>query len=109
MKVNIDENGKEKLILEYSKSIPKETGRILFGHYPEVLETAIITNIFFKGSNSESYRGNFKRGTKGLNKFSKKMWSQGEFYLRKWCTHPQSLPNMSLQDKQQMITIKNDD
>ena len=107
MKVHINDDIKELLLLEYSKYLPNETGGILFGHYSKDLEVAIVTHVFLNSDDSKSYRRNFQRGIRGFNTFSKRMWAKGEFYLGEWHTHPFSLPEMSAQDRQQMIHIKN--
>ncbi|MDM7659358.1 Mov34/MPN/PAD-1 family protein [Lactococcus lactis] len=107
MKVEINTEIKELFISEYLKSLPFETGGILFGYYSNNFETAVVTDAFYGIPDSQSHSRSFKRGTRGFNKFSEKMWKQKKFYLGEWHTHPMSLPEMSLQDKRQMLEIKN--
>lgn len=90
----------------YSESLPKETGGILFGHYTEDLETAIVTNIYYNISDSQQSYRSFKRGKKGFRKYSNEMWKKNTYYLGEWHTHPKSLPYMSSTDRNQMKAIK---
>ena len=90
----------------YKDSLPKETGGILFGYYSDDLTLAYITDIYYNIEDSKkSYRSFFRR-KKGFKQYSKKMWREKKYYLGEWHTHPNSLPYMSIQDKNQMFEIQ---
>ncbi|ENF5743431.1 Mov34/MPN/PAD-1 family protein [Listeria monocytogenes] len=90
----------------YKDSLPKETGGILFGRYSEDLNLAHITDIYYNIEDSKMAYRSFIRGKKGFRQYSKKMWREKKYYLGEWHTHPNSLPYMSLQDKNQMVEIQ---
>ena len=106
MKLFITDDAKQLMKNQYSLSIPNETGGILFGYYSEDLEAATITDVFYNIEDSKGRFRSFVRGKKGFKRFSTYMWSNGKYYLGEWHTHPHSLPNMSMQDKKQMVKIK---
>lgn len=90
----------------YEGSLPKETGGILFGYYSENLESACITDVYYNIADSKKSFRSFIRGKKGFKQYSRKMWTECKYYLGEWHTHPYSLPNMSLQDRKQMLEIQ---
>lgn len=106
MKIEIKPNVISLLKELYLNSLPKETGGILFGYYSEDLIQAFITDIYYDISDSKKSYRSFVRGKKGFKTYSQKMWNENKYYLGEWHTHPSSLPFMSLQDKSQMIKIK---
>lgn len=97
---------KQVMIKQYTTSLPKETGGILFGYYSLDLGTANITDAFYNIEDSRGKLRSFYRGKKGFKRFSKKMWAEDKYYLGEWHTHPFSLPNLSNQDKEEMFKIK---
>lgn len=90
----------------YKDSLPKETGGILFGYYSDDLTLAYITDIYYNIEDSKKGYRSFIRGKKGFRQYSKKMWLEKKYYLGEWHTHPNSLPYMSIQDKNQMFEIQ---
>lgn len=101
------------LLLERcSASWPNETGGILVGYYTEPRDLAVITQIPEAPSDSKSGRARFVRGSRGLEDFLKRLWSQKagvrEYYLGEWHYHPGQAAEPSAQDEAQMRAIAED-
>jgi integrative and conjugative element protein (TIGR02256 family) len=106
MKVEIQQEVQSHIKCLYEEALPKETGGILFGYYSNDLETAQITDIYYNIPDSKKSYRSFIRGKKGFRQYSKKMWEKNKYYLGEWHSHPESVPYMSIQDKKQMLRIK---
>lgn len=89
-----------------TKSGKKETGGILVGHYSNDLTCAYITHASGPGRGSVHKRFSFFRAVGQLQNWLNNLWSNGVFYyIGEWHFHPDSSPEPSMTDRNQMLSI----
>ncbi|ERM00081.1 hypothetical protein Q644_06970 [Brucella intermedia 229E] len=69
-------------------SANKETGGILIGRYENDGNVAVVTAATERPADSLAGRAWFQRGISGLTAKLRARWTQGEYYLGEWHSHP---------------------
>ena len=83
-----------------------EIGGILAGFYTPQHDCAVVTTV--TGPPIDSRRGKtwFQRGTRGLQRLLRHLWSQDQrYYLGEWHFHPGAAPEPSVTDIGQLTQI----
>jgi integrative and conjugative element protein (TIGR02256 family) len=82
-----------------------ETGGILIGHYSDLRDQAVITEVTGPPRDSVARRFSFVRGLIGLQARIDRAWRRGEYYLGEWHFHPFTSPDPSPRDLAQIIAF----
>ncbi|ELT50860.1 Mov34/MPN/PAD-1 family protein [Brucella sp. ZJ1_1] len=89
-------------------SANKETGGILIGRYENDGNVAVVTAATERPADSLAGRAWFQRGISGLTAKLRARWTQGEYYLGEWHSHPGGAPDPSSNDVREMRSISID-
>ncbi|WP_261320397.1 Mov34/MPN/PAD-1 family protein [Rhizobium leguminosarum] len=89
-------------------SVAQETGGILIGRYEGDGNVAVVTAATERTNDSSSGRAWFQRGVSGLTAKLRARWTQGEYYLGEWHSHPGGAPDPSSNDIREMRSISID-
>jgi len=107
--VIFEENIINQMLELCREKMPLETGGILVGEYLENGTKASITIISGPPNDSKHGRRTFYRGINDLSNWLKELWkTKRKFYLGEWHFHPNSWPNPSHTDINQMKQISID-
>lgn len=88
------------------RACPLETGGILLGHYSDLNECAVVTEITQAPVDSRSGLNWFIRGVRGLQNKLDHLWRRNrKFYIGEWHFHPFGSPQPSPPDIRQMQEI----
>ncbi len=104
LRLVIDHDIYQKIVLATQKHFPNEFGGVLVGSYDSNRKSAIIEDIICpeKYENSPVF---FKRYPESINKKLKKIYSESNgtvYYLGEWHSHPNMAANPSTHDKESM-------
>lgn len=105
MSIVLPEKIKDKIESLCVNQLGLETGGIIVGYYTADQSTAIVCDVTDAPADSKFGRCKFYRGISGLDKLLKRVWNQGKYYLGEWHYHPDSSPEPSAIDDQQMLKI----
>lgn len=83
----------------------QETGGILIGRYDSIGDVAIVQEATARPRDSKSGWSWFQRGSSGLRSLLRKRWSEGDYYLGEWHSHPGAAPDPSGNDINEMRAI----
>jgi integrative and conjugative element protein (TIGR02256 family) len=104
--VVVDKEIIDELLDFCTKAKDSETGGILVGIYNERLDTARIKKVISAPPDSKWGTSWFHRGTSGLQNIVDEYWTKKrQYYLGEWHYHPQSEPEPSITDQNQMKEI----
>ena len=94
------------LITRSIKSIPQETGGVLVGYYTENLRCAVATDASGPPPDSQAGRTWFHRGTRGLDSWLDRLWSEkGHYFIGEWHCHMGTVSSPSPTDYFQLREI----
>ncbi|MCK9150483.1 Mov34/MPN/PAD-1 family protein [Methanobacterium alcaliphilum] len=103
--LEIREDTLSNFIDECKTNPNNETGGILVGYYSNDNTTAFIQSITGPPIDSEIGKTTFKRGIDGLIEILDEKWKSGYYYIGEWHFHPNSSPQPSTIDDEQMETF----
>lgn len=83
----------------------QETGGVLIGSYDRDGRRATVTEATMKSKDSRSGRTWFQRGVRGLQDVLQLRWSQAQYYIGEWHSHPGGAPEPSGNDVREMQAI----
>lgn len=102
----LNKNLLKDILLLCEKSKNCETGGILIGKYNTNLDLAIVSKITGPTKDSKMGSNWLFIGVNGLKKLLKNIWTKNrEYYLGEWHFHPNSTPNPSDTDINQLKEI----
>ena len=84
---------------------PHETGGVLIGSYDPDGRIATVTEATMKPRDSRAGRTWFQRGVRGLKGVLRLRWSEGQYYIGEWHSHPGGAPEPSGNDIREMQAI----
>lgn len=97
-----------RLLEHCSRAGRKETGGILIGHYTELHDVAVVTDVTGPPPDSIRRRFSFIRGLAGIQRLIDRAWAEDRYYLGEWHYHPFMPATPSDRDRQQIKDFSND-